>query len=76
MFLILQHGKTENIDKVITNIYNYLRYYGITCFEFDTRGITAKEFDNLFLTSKDFDLYSQSKILFDNIHKMLSPFSR
>lgn len=68
-------GKKDKIQNIINDLYHYLRYYGITCFDFDVRGITAEEFDNLNLTAFEFDLYSKCKILFDFVHKMFSPFT-
>lgn len=56
------NGKLEPLCKVINDIYEFLRYDGITAIEFDTRGITAQEFDNLDMTAKDFDLYSKKII--------------
>ena len=66
----------ENINKVIKNIYDYLRYYGITCLQFDVKGLTAKQFDNMQITAKNFDLFSKIEILDDLKHTMISPFTR
>lgn len=64
------NGKIENIQKVINDIYGYLRYGAITCTEFDVSGITAQEFDNLNLTASEFDLNGKNYI--GNYNKYLN----
>lgn len=60
------NGLTENINKVITDIYNALRYYGLTAQEFDVSGISAQEFDELNLTAFEFDNYGKNYIGYSN----------
>lgn len=48
-------GYKNCIDKVISNIYDALRYWGITCYQFDSAKNTAQEFDNKQITALKFD---------------------
>lgn len=68
-------GKYDNIQNVIYDLYNYLRYYGITCLEFDSLGLTCKDFENKKITAREFDLYSKNILLVDFNHYMYSPFT-
>lgn len=69
------HGKIDNVQNVVYNLYSYLRYFGITALEFDSLGLTAKEFDNKQLTARNFDLYGKNELLVDFNHNMYSPFT-
>lgn len=60
------NGLTENINKVIIDVYNALRYYGLTAQEFDVAGLTAQEFDDLNLTAFEFDNYGKNYIGISN----------
>lgn len=48
-------GYKNRLDKVINNIYDALRYWGITCYQFDSAENTAKEFDSKQITALKFD---------------------
>lgn len=68
-------GKLSNIQTVINNIYNYLRYNAITALEFDSLGITAKQFDDLHITARDFDLSSKEILIKNKNYYMYNPFT-
>lgn len=70
------NSKLDDIQNVINNIYNKLRYHGITCLEFDTSGISCENFDNKNITALEFDLYSKDYFVINFNHYMYSPFTR
>lgn len=69
-------GHLNNIQDVIDNIYNYLRYNAITAQEFDSIGLTAKQFDDTNITAFDFDINSKSILLKYNDMFMFNPLNR
>lgn len=48
-------GQVENINKVLTDIYDSVRYDAINCTEFDGLELTATEFDAVEITAYNFD---------------------
>lgn len=52
-------GYKESIDKVVNDIYDTLRYWGVTALEFDDYGITCTSFDNMDLSAIKFDVYGR-----------------
>lgn len=68
-------GQMDNIQNVVFDLYKYLRYYGITAFNFDNLGLSAQEFQNKNLTARQFDLYSKNILETDFLHNMYSPFN-
>lgn len=54
------NGETENVSKVIMDIYDMFRDNAISCTEFDTLELTATEFDELEITAYNFDVNSKS----------------
>ena len=48
-------GYSENINKVLTDIYDAVRYDAITCTEFDGLELTATNFDAVEITAYNFD---------------------
>lgn len=50
------NGETENVSKVILDVYEILRQNAISCSEFDGLELTATEFDALELTAYNFDV--------------------
>lgn len=48
-------GRVENINKVLTDIYDSVRYDAITCSEFDALEYTATGFDAVEITAFNFD---------------------
>lgn len=58
-------GQVENINKVLTDIYDSVRYDAITCTEFDALELTATEFDAVEITAFNFD--NNGKSILTNI---------
>ena len=63
------------IAQVMENIYGALRYWSITCSEFDSLGLTAEEFDEKNLLCTEFDLYSGLKLGANSLFYMSSPWT-
>lgn len=57
------NGETENVSKVIMDIYDMFRDNAITCSEFDGLELTATEYDALEITAYNFDVNSKSILL-------------
>lgn len=53
-------GRYENINKVLSDIYDAVRYDAINCNEFDALELTATEFDAVEITAFNFDNNSKS----------------
>ena len=68
-------GKIESIDKVINDVYNYLRYCGVTATEYDSLNLTAQGFDSKYMSALDYDIYAKNLLMLDNNHYMYSPFN-
>lgn len=64
------NGLTESIQKVIIDIYNVLRVYGITAQEFDVTALTASEFDALNISAFEFD--NNAKLYIGNLNKYIN----
>lgn len=58
-------GRVENINKVLTDIYDSVRYDAITCTEFESLDLTASEFDAVEITAFNFD--NNGKSILTNI---------
>lgn len=56
-------GSYENINKVITDIYDAVRYDAITCTEFDALELTATTYDSKDITAYNFDNNGKSILL-------------
>ena len=52
-------GLYEPICKVLNDMYDKLRYFGITAYEYDRLNLTADEYDNLMLSANRYDLYAK-----------------
>lgn len=48
-------GHVENINKVLQDIYDSVRYDALTCAEFEALDLTASEFDAVEITAFNFD---------------------
>lgn len=48
-------GQMENINKVLNDIYDSVRYDAITCSEFESLDLSATEFDAVEITAYNFD---------------------
>ena len=58
-------GRVENINKVLNDIYDAVRYDAISCTEFDALELSATEFDAVEITAFNFD--NNSKSILTNI---------
>ena len=58
-------GQVENINKVLNDIYDAVRYDAITCTEFESLDLTATEFDAVEITAFNFD--NNAKSILENI---------
>ena len=58
-------GQVENINKVLTDIYDSVRYDAITCSEFESLNLTATDFDDVEITAYNFD--NNGKSILTNI---------
>lgn len=58
-------GRIENINKVLTDIYDSVRYDAITCTEFESLNLTATDFDAVEITAYNFD--NNGKSILTNI---------
>ena len=56
-------------------MYDNLRYYALTCNEFDALNLTCTVFDNLFLSCTEFDLYGAKRFRIDSNLYMHNPFT-
>ena len=58
-------GRVENINKVLTDIYDAVRYDAISCNEFDGLELSATDFDAVEITAYNFD--NNGKSILTNI---------
>lgn len=49
-------GYDTNICNVIYDVYDALRYFALTCVNYDNLGLTAQEYDDLLLEALEFDV--------------------
>lgn len=57
------NGETENVSKVIMDIYDMFRDNAISCSEFDGLELTATEYDAMEITAYNFDVNSKTILL-------------
>lgn len=69
------NGSKENLQKVINDLYGFLRYFGLTALEYDSLGLTAKQYDNKNLTARQYDLYARLLLGYTPFLYMISPFT-
>lgn len=55
-------GYKNPLGVVINHIYDALRYYGITCYDYDSAKWTAEKYDNTHITALKFDTLSKQII--------------
>lgn len=68
-------GYYTSLNQALGDMYDNLRYYALTCHEFDSLNLSCKEFDNLLLSCAEFDLYGAKRFRVDNNLYMHSPFT-
>lgn len=68
-------GYYTNLNTALSDLYDSLRYFALTCNEFDQLNITCKNFDELYLSAYDFDLYGAKRFRVDSNLYMHDPFT-
>lgn len=68
-------GYYTSLNQALGDMYDNLRYYALTCAEFDSLNLTCTKFDNLLLSCTDFDLYSAKRFRVDSNLYMHNPFT-
>jgi hypothetical protein len=68
-------GYYTSLNQALGDMYDNLRYYALTCTEFDSLNLTCTEFDNLLLSCTDFDLYGAKRFRVDSNLYMNNPFT-
>lgn len=68
-------GYRTSLNQALADMYDNLRYYALTCNEFDSLNLSCTEFDNLLLSCTDFDLYGAKRFRVDSNLYMHDPFS-
>lgn len=68
-------GYYTSLNQALSDMYDNLRYYALTCNEFDSLNLTCAEFDALFLSCTEFDLYGAKRFRVDSNLYMHNPFT-
>ena len=68
-------GYYTSLNQALGDMYDNLRYYALTCHEFDSLNLSCKEFDNLLLSCTEFDLYGAKRFRVDSNLYMHNPFT-
>lgn len=68
-------GYRTSLNQALADMYDNLRYYALTCNEFDSLNLTCTDFDNLLLNCNEFDLYGAKRFRVDSNLYMHSPFT-
>lgn len=68
-------GYYTSLNQALGDMYDNLRYYALTCNEFDSLNLSCTEFDNLLLSCTEFDLYGAKRFRVDSNLYMHSPFT-
>nr|DAL11819.1 MAG TPA_asm: hypothetical protein [Caudoviricetes sp.] len=68
-------GYYTSLNQALSDMYDNLRYYALTCSEFDSLNLTCTEFDGLFLSCTEFDLYGAKRFRVDSNLYMYNPFT-
>lgn len=68
-------GYRTSLNQALADMYDNLRYYALTCNEFDSLNLSCTDFDNLLLSCTEFDLYGAKRFRVDSNLYMHDPFS-
>lgn len=68
-------GYYTSLNQALGDMYDNLRYYALTCNEFDSLNLTCAEFENLLLNCTEFDLYGAKRFRIDSNLYMHDPFT-
>ena len=63
--------KVDSIQNTFNSMYEVIRYYGLTCYEYDTLNLTCDQYDNYNLTCLQYELYGKIKLLQDWLKRYL-----
>lgn len=66
-------GYETSLDEALADMWDDLRYYGLTCNEFDSLHLTCNAFENYYLSAHDFDLYGKKRLVKDPELYMFNP---
>lgn len=68
-------GYRTSLNQALADMYDNLRYYALTCNEFDSLGLSCTEFDGLSINCTEFDLYGAKRFRVDSNLYMHDPFT-
>lgn len=68
-------GYRTSLNQALADMYDNLRYYALTCNEFDSLNLSCTEFDSLSINCTEFDLYGAKRFRVDSNLYMHSPFT-
>lgn len=68
-------GYRTSLNQALADMYDNLRYYALTCNEFDSLNLTCTGFDGLLINCTEFDLYSAKRFRFDSNLYIHDPFT-
>lgn len=68
-------GKLITIQEAINELWDNLRVYALTAYEYDSIVLTADEYDGFKLTALDYDYYAKERIYSDPVLYPYSPWS-
>lgn len=68
-------GYYTSLNTALSDLYDSLRYFALTCNEFDSLNLSCAEFDGLYLSAYDFDLYGAKRFRVDSNLYMHDPFT-
>lgn len=68
-------GYRTSLNQALADMYDNLRYYALTCNEFDSLNLTCTEFDALSINCAEFDLYGAKRFRVDSNLYMHDPFT-
>lgn len=68
-------GYRTSLNQALADIYDNLRYYALTCNEFDALNLSCTEFDRLLINCTEFDLYGAKRFRVDSNLYMHDPFT-
>ena len=67
-------GRYETVQEAIVDVWDSLRYFGLTAADYDSFEFTAEAYANLILTAFEYDVYG-AFILKDHLREMFNPFT-
>lgn len=68
-------GYYTSLNQALSDMYDNLRYYALTCNGFDSLNLTCTDFDNLLISCTKFDLYGAKRFRVDSNLYMHNPFT-